>query len=63
MSRRNKENYLKKRAVSEKIQEGLENIQEIKACNREREYLQGLYAKIDTYERTRPEENSCSVFL
>ena len=51
MSRRNKENYLKKRAVSEKIQEGLENIQEIKACNREREYLQGLYAKIDTYER------------
>ena len=51
MSRRNKENYLKKRAVSEKIQEGLENIQEIKACNRERKYLQGLYAKIDTYER------------
>ena len=28
MSRRNRENYLKKRAVSEKIQEGLENIQE-----------------------------------
>ena len=51
MSRRNKENYLKKRAVSEKIQEGLENIQEIKACNREREYLQGLYDKVDTFER------------
>ena len=51
MSRRNRENYLKKRAVSEKIQEGLENIQEIKACNREAEYLNGLYEKIDTYER------------
>lgn len=51
MSRRNRENYLKKRAVSEKIQEGLENIQEIKACNREPEYLNGLYDKIDTYER------------
>lgn len=51
MSRRNKENYLKKRAVSEKIQEGLENIQEIKACNREREYLQGLYDTVDIYER------------
>ena len=51
MSRRNRENYLKKRAVSEKIQEGLENIQEIKACNREAEYLNGLYDKIDTYER------------
>lgn len=50
MSRRNRENYLKKRAVSEKIQEGLENIQEIKACNREPEYLNGLYDKIDTYE-------------
>ena len=51
MSRRNREIYLKKRAVSEKIQEGLENIQEIKACNREPEYLNGLYDKIDTYER------------
>ena len=51
MSRRNRENYLKKRAVSEKIQEGLENIQEIKACNHEPEYLNGLYDKIDTYER------------
>ena len=51
MTRRNKESYLKKRAVSEKIQEGLDNIQEIKACNREREYLDGLYGKIDTYER------------
>ena len=51
MSRRNRENYLKKRAVSKKIQEGLENIQEIKACNREPEYLNGLYDKIDTYER------------
>ena len=51
MTRRNKVNYLKKRAVSEGIQEGLENIQEIKAYNREREYLDGLYDKIDTYER------------
>mgnify|MGYP002450896341 CR=1 FL=1 len=47
----NRENYLNKRAVSEAIQEGLDNIQEIKAYNQEANYRQSLTNKIDTYEQ------------
>ncbi|MDO4165040.1 MAG: ABC transporter ATP-binding protein [Bacteroides sp.] len=48
----NTANYLKKRAVSERIQEGLETVQEIKSYNREADYLDKLNHDIDTYERT-----------
>lgn len=47
----NRENYLNKRAVSEAIQEGLDNIQEIKAYNQETNYRQTLTDKIDSYEQ------------
>ena len=43
--------YQSKRAVSEHVQEGLECIREIKACNREQDYLARLNAKIDFNER------------
>ena len=39
-------------AVSDNIQESLENIREIRATNREQEYLNRLYQKIDRFERT-----------
>ncbi len=39
-------------AVSDNIQQSLENIREIRATNREKEYLDGLYEKIDQFERT-----------
>jgi ATP-binding cassette subfamily B protein len=44
--------YQSKRDVSEHIQEGLECIREIKACNREPDYLAQLNAKIDFNEKT-----------
>ena len=47
----NRENYQNKRAVSEAIQEGLDNIQEIKAYNQETNYRQTLTNKIDSYEQ------------
>lgn len=43
--------YDKKRNVSEQIQQGLENIQEIKAYNNEDKYLAELNEKLDDYER------------
>ncbi len=39
-------------AVSDGIQESLENIREIRATNREEQYLEGLYRKIDKREKT-----------
>ena len=47
----NKTNYLKKRAVTEHIQEGLDTIQEIKSYNQERDYLEKLDTRIDSYEK------------
>ena len=38
--------------VSDNIQESLENIREIRATNREKEYLDRLYKKIDKFEKT-----------
>lgn len=39
-------------AVSDGIQEALDNIREIKAANQKERYLDGLYMKIDEHERT-----------
>jgi len=39
-------------AVSDNIQESLENIREIRATNREKDYLDRLYKKIDQFEKT-----------
>ena len=39
-------------AVSDNIQESLENVSEIRATNREKEYLDRLYQKIDRFEKT-----------
>ncbi len=39
-------------AVSDNIQESIENIREIRATNREEEYLERLYKKIDKHEKT-----------
>ena len=38
--------------VSDNIQESLENVREIRATNREKEYLERLYQKIDRFEHT-----------
>jgi ATP-binding cassette subfamily B protein len=43
--------YDKKRNVTEQIQQGLENIQEIKAYNNEDKYLGELNEKLDDYEK------------
>jgi ATP-binding cassette subfamily B protein len=43
--------YNKARNVSEQIQQGLENIQEIKASNNEDKYLGELNEKLDDYEK------------
>ena len=43
--------YLRKRAVSECIQEGLDMVQEIKACRMEPHYLDTLNKTLDEYER------------
>ncbi len=50
MSRDHKNIYNKKRVVSDKIQEGMDMIQEIKSYNREEAYLQDLNAELDSYE-------------
>lgn len=47
----NETNYLKKRAVTEHIQEGLDTIQEIKSYNQECDHLKKLDVRIDTYEK------------
>ena len=47
----NETNYLKKRAVTEHIQEGLDTIQEIKSYNQEHDYLEKLDTRIDSHEK------------
>jgi len=47
----NKTIYLKKRDVTEKIQEGLDTVQEIKAYNGEEKYIAELNEKADSYEK------------
>ncbi|MBQ7689067.1 MAG: ABC transporter ATP-binding protein, partial [Clostridia bacterium] len=39
-------------AVSDNIQESIENVREIRATNREKEYLDRLYKRIDKFEKT-----------
>jgi len=51
MSLGNRRNYLNKRAASEVIQEGLDTVQEMKACCREAEYIGSLNKTLDRYER------------
>ncbi len=43
--------YDKKRIVTEKIQEGIVSIQEIKSCANEQQYLDGLDEALDDYEK------------
>ena len=64
MQEDNHENYLRKRDVTETIQEGLDNVQEIHAYNRTEEYVEKLSRDIDRYEHilTR-NELSFSVML
>jgi len=38
--------------VSDAIQEAIESVREIRAANREKEYLEGIYKKIDKHEKT-----------
>lgn len=45
-------NHSQNRIITEQIQEGLDNIQEIKSYNQEDSYLKELNNKIDTYENT-----------
>ena len=45
-------NILTKRAVAEHIQEGLETIRDIKACNRQGIYLKQLDEKLESMERS-----------
>ena len=47
----NRSGYRTKRDVTEKIQEGLDTIQEIKSYNREKSYIKELNAAVDQYER------------
>lgn len=51
LHRNNHKAYFTRRDVSEQIQEGLDAICEIKACNREAEFLRELNERIDTNER------------
>ena len=51
LHRNNRKAYFTRRDVSERIQEGLDAICEIKACNREAEFLRELNERIDTHER------------
>lgn len=50
-SREHQTAYHQKRAVTEKIQEGIQQIQEIKSYGREEEYLQELAAEQEQYEK------------
>lgn len=51
LHRNNRKAYFTRRDISERIQEGLDAICEIKACNREAEFLRELNERIDTNER------------
>lgn len=51
MTRGNETTYAAKRSVSEYIQEGLDTVQELKAYNREKDYVDALSDRIDNYER------------
>lgn len=51
MSRSHKEIYVQKRVVTDKIQEGMDMVQEIKSYNKESEYLNELNAELDSYEQ------------
>ncbi|QGY47593.1 ATP-binding cassette domain-containing protein [Maribellus comscasis] len=51
INKENKIGYQNKRDVSEKIQEGLDTIQEIKSYNQEDTYVEELHKTIDTYEK------------
>lgn len=51
LHRNNRKAYFTRRDVSEQIQEGLDAICEIKACNREAEFLRELNERIDMNER------------
>jgi len=49
-TRWNSKNYQAKRVVTEKIQEGLETIQDMKSYNQEAKYIESLSKSIDEYE-------------
>ncbi len=51
IDKENKAGYQTKRNVSEKIQEGLDTIQEIKSYNKEKDYAKELDSTIDVYEK------------
>ncbi|MBI9068268.1 MAG: ABC transporter ATP-binding protein [Salinivirgaceae bacterium] len=51
IDRENKIGYQNKRNVSEKIQEGLDTVQEIKSYNQEDAYVKELNATVDVYEK------------
>ncbi len=51
INKENKIGYQNKRNVSEKIQEGLDTVQEIKAYNQEEAYVRELNTIIDVYEK------------
>ena len=62
--RSNKENYLKKRVVTETIQEGLDNVVELQAYHREADYMKKLAADITGFEKVRTRsEMTFSVIL
>lgn len=44
--------YLKKRAITQKIQNGMDMVQEIKAYNQEAAYIKSLDEALDDYEKT-----------
>jgi ATP-binding cassette, subfamily B, bacterial IrtB/YbtQ len=51
IDRENNVGYRNKRNVSEKIQEGLDTVQEMKSYNQEEAYLDELNATVDAYEK------------
>ncbi len=51
LHKENRKLYLKKRDVTEQIQEGIETIQEIKSYNREETYIDELNRSINIYEK------------
>jgi len=51
IDKENKIGYKTKRDVTEKIQEGLDTVQEIKSYNREDAYVKELNATVDMYEK------------
>ncbi len=50
LHKENKKHYLQKRDVSEHIQEGIDSFQEIKAYNKQEEFLAQFDAKLNIYE-------------